>query len=215
VTLVNANIYIAGNLTLKVGGLMRIKSTAAACAALTALFCTGASASTIDYSVDLVSGTTSVVGEITTDGQTGTLGQGDITGVDLVISNAGGLKTLTALNGLNVTGSDLTATLSGLFYNFSSSNNGSFVFIQNFATGGLLCFNNSAVTCNGGSSSAVAVSIGNTTSFIHESGNVEIGSAAVVAGVPEPSTWAMMILGFGGVGFMAYRRKAKPALMAA
>jgi hypothetical protein len=33
--------------------------------------------------------------------------------------------------------------------------------------------------------------------------------------VPEPSTWAMMILGFCGVGFMAYRRKAKPALMAA
>ena len=32
--------------------------------------------------------------------------------------------------------------------------------------------------------------------------------------VPEPSTWAMMILGFAGVGFMAYRRKSKPALMA-
>jgi PEP-CTERM motif len=29
-------------------------------------------------------------------------------------------------------------------------------------------------------------------------------------GVPEPSTWAMMILGFVGVGFMAYRRKANP-----
>ena len=25
--------------------------------------------------------------------------------------------------------------------------------------------------------------------------------------VPEPSTWAMMILGFFGLGFMAYRRK--------
>jgi hypothetical protein len=25
--------------------------------------------------------------------------------------------------------------------------------------------------------------------------------------VPEPSTWAMMILGFSGIGFMAYRRK--------
>ena len=36
-----------------------------------------------------------------------------------------------------------------------------------------------------------------------------------VDGVPEPSTWAMMILGFAGVGFMAYRRKSKPALMAA
>jgi len=32
--------------------------------------------------------------------------------------------------------------------------------------------------------------------------------------VPEPSTWAMMILGFAGIGFMAYRRKSKPALMA-
>jgi PEP-CTERM motif len=36
-----------------------------------------------------------------------------------------------------------------------------------------------------------------------------------VVGVPEPSTWAMMILGFAGIGFMAYRRKAKPALIAA
>jgi hypothetical protein len=33
--------------------------------------------------------------------------------------------------------------------------------------------------------------------------------------VPEPSTWAMMILGFAGIGFTAYRRKSKPALMAA
>jgi hypothetical protein len=37
---------------------------------------------------------------------------------------------------------------------------------------------------------------------------------AVTAAVPEPSTWAMLILGFAGIGFMAYRRKSKPALMA-
>jgi hypothetical protein len=36
-----------------------------------------------------------------------------------------------------------------------------------------------------------------------------------VGAVPEPSTWAMMILGFAGLGFMAYRRKSKPALLAA
>jgi hypothetical protein len=28
-----------------------------------------------------------------------------------------------------------------------------------------------------------------------------------VSAVPEPSTWAMMLLGFAGIGFMAYRRK--------
>jgi PEP-CTERM motif len=33
----------------------------------------------------------------------------------------------------------------------------------------------------------------------------------VVASVPEPSTWAMMILGFGGLGFMGYRRKRHEA----
>jgi hypothetical protein len=31
--------------------------------------------------------------------------------------------------------------------------------------------------------------------------------AVQVNSVPEPSTWAMMILGFFGLGFMAYRRK--------
>ena len=36
-----------------------------------------------------------------------------------------------------------------------------------------------------------------------------------VDGVPEPSTWAMLLLGFAGVGFMAYRRKSKSVLMAA
>jgi len=34
----------------------------------------------------------------------------------------------------------------------------------------------------------------------------------VMSPVPEASTWAMMILGFFGVGFMAYRRKGQAAL---
>lgn len=32
-------------------------------------------------------------------------------------------------------------------------------------------------------------------------------TVSAVSAVPEPSTWAMMILGFAGVGFMAYRRR--------
>jgi hypothetical protein len=38
-------------------------------------------------------------------------------------------------------------------------------------------------------------------------------SFAPVAAVPEPSTWAMMILGFIGVGFTAYRRKRNDAAL--
>jgi PEP-CTERM motif len=33
-----------------------------------------------------------------------------------------------------------------------------------------------------------------------------VGSQVVVPGVPEPSTWAMMLIGFAGIGFAAYRR---------
>lgn len=36
----------------------------------------------------------------------------------------------------------------------------------------------------------------------------------LTSAVPEPSTWAMMILGFAGVGYMTYRRKNKMAFNA-
>ena len=47
-----------------------------------------------------------------------------------------------------------------------------------------------------------------------KSGSVAAGTL-VVAGVPEPATWAMMILGFAGIGFMGYRRSRKGAAIAA
>ena len=40
--------------------------------------------------------------------------------------------------------------------------------------------------------------------------NVQLGGN--VSAVPEPSTWAMLILGFAGVGYMAYRRRRPAAL---
>lgn len=36
---------------------------------------------------------------------------------------------------------------------------------------------------------------------------VDFGNYTVAGAVPEPATWAMMMLGFLGVGFLAYRRK--------
>jgi hypothetical protein len=40
-------------------------------------------------------------------------------------------------------------------------------------------------------------------------------SPNIGAAAPEPSTWAMMLLGFLGLGWLAYRRKDQPALRAA
>ncbi|MDA9522939.1 hypothetical protein XI06_22325 [Bradyrhizobium sp. CCBAU 11434] len=39
--------------------------------------------------------------------------------------------------------------------------------------------------------------------------------SGLITPVPEPSTWAMMILGFCGLGFMAYRRKQNGSALAA
>jgi hypothetical protein len=36
-------------------------------------------------------------------------------------------------------------------------------------------------------------------------------TTAAIGAVPEPSTWAMMILGFAGIGFLAYRRSGHTA----
>lgn len=57
----------------------------------------------------------------------------------------------------------------------------------------------------------------NTIRFVDSSSdtiNVDgLLDSVAIASVPEASTWAMMILGFAGIGFMAYRRKhAGPAL---
>jgi hypothetical protein len=48
-----------------------------------------------------------------------------------------------------------------------------------------------------------------TLSGVHTFGTLQVGS------VPEPSAGAMMILGFEGVGFMAYRRRNQATALTA
>jgi MYXO-CTERM domain-containing protein len=41
-----------------------------------------------------------------------------------------------------------------------------------------------------------------------------IDNVSVSAAAPELSTWAMMLLGFAGIGFLAWRRSRKAAVAA-
>jgi hypothetical protein len=46
-------------------------------------------------------------------------------------------------------------------------------------------------------------------------GDCGIGSPPPVEGVPEPTTWAMMLLGFAGIGFVTYRKRKNGLALAA
>lgn len=86
-----------------------------------------------------------------------------------------------------------------------------------FTTGGLLVSTGTGATQrfydisldNPGATSVDFFSINSDGSYRVDDGTF------VVAAVPEPSTWAMMILGFFGVGLMAYRRKRNSRTFAA
>lgn len=50
---------------------------------------------------------------------------------------------------------------------------------------------------------------GGTLVFVDDEPITSLSFEATLGAVPEPSTWAMMLIGFGGLGFLGYRRTLK------
>jgi hypothetical protein len=179
----------------------------AAAVASTLLFA-GAANATV-YTIegqDVPPGTVS--GTITTDGALGALTLADITSTDLTVSDS---SNTVALNGVSeLSGSSLTATSTGLFFDYSGIDNNYYAVFDSagtsaycIATGEPTCFfilNNEVIEV------ANAVYQGPV-----ESGEVQIATASAV---PEPATWALMLVGFGTLGGIAHRRRAMTAVVA-
>lgn len=95
----------------------------------------------------------------------------------------------------------LFATFNGNPFTLSPSGQGEYASIFNqFISSGT---NTIIVSGNAGSGSGLAQSI--------TAGIAGQLTFAEVSPVPEPATWAMMLLGFGGIGF-SMRRRTKPVL---
>jgi PEP-CTERM motif len=147
-------------------------------------------AAAIVYQVDYSVGASTLIGTITTDGALGPLVTSDITGFDLSTTVLGNSAEFLPSNStVTITGNGLTATTGQLSFDFSAG--GDFNIAESSST--LFDLSTRASLHVGSSGTS-----GRTSSPI----------LAVAAAVPEPSTWAMMILGFCGLGFMAYRRKS-------
>jgi PEP-CTERM motif len=196
--------------------------SAAAIAMGVACLASPTNASTIYTIVNGTVGSETLSGTITTDGIIGQLDNSDILSwnlsltdgtTTLAISSANGSAAGTNFGALNSDPSTVYETATGIYINPSQ---GGYLFFQNGPanTGGAqACWLGNNYTCSSGSST-MQVSFNGDLPADFQSKGIE-NPFEIASAIPEPSTWAMMLLGFAGVGFMAYRRKSKPSLMAA
>jgi hypothetical protein len=98
----------------------------------------------------------------------------------------------------------LTINIDGDTFTLATKNNGSNPLVQ-FTSGTLDDITYAGVAADGDS----LMMTSDFVFFIVTSRTQEIGSftATLAPAVPEPSAWAMLLMGFCGLGFMAYRRK--------
>jgi hypothetical protein len=201
-------IYLSRVVFLFGGYLMRTWLIAALVASAPVLFCGQSIASTVDtYSFT----------------QSGYQDGGVLSGTFTGTVEADGYIRLTDLSNISYSLSFGILTLVGnsptffSFYTHQPIDSGSLDFVGKLVND-VLCVGAAAAfgVCGGSGSFGVVEYNGEFAGPIAWTDQAPIVTlVSSVAAVPEPSTWAMMILGFAGIGFMAYRRKSKPALMAA
>jgi PEP-CTERM motif len=169
--------------------------------AATTMSAASASASVFNYTVD---GTYTNFGVFpaTTSSFTGTMTVTNspadmVTGANIVTPDFG---TFNAIIGQSLSGTGYSVTLE------NTAN--TFLFFLQLDTAATLFAGSGASITSG------VLGVANCEDECVANGEIRSGTLTIAA-VPEPSTWAMLLIGFAGIGFMAYRRKNKAALMAA
>lgn len=163
---------------------------------LTAAVTLAGSADAATYFGNRTVGTANVVFTIDTDDTLGVLGADNILDWKVAVTNNGQTAKFDANSDgarLFISGSALTATTGGLFFNFSApgSNYAAFVsgFRESYCVQSNGCFDQ-----NGPEEIAVAGQFVTNFQVVPRSGEQQI------AAIPEPATWALMLIGFGGAG---------------
>lgn len=128
----------------------------------------------------------------------------NVTSADLVSWSFGGLSGTAA----SFSGSNLSASPTAITFTPITSANSDFAGLT-----ASFYFGAGVVSGGSGSGSVPCIAAGAGGYGFCTYGALTTATAAnplviaTIASVPEPSTWAMMILGFSAVGFMAYRRR--------
>ncbi|MDN3275908.1 PEP-CTERM sorting domain-containing protein [Frankia sp. RB7] len=120
---------------------------------------------------------------------------------------------------------DPSATKFDLKVSFTSPGAGSSIFSADLV--GLIFFGLGVVEIDFGNAQTISYNGGSFNLAIDDiylysldakdpiTGHVSSNPPPIAAAVPEPSTWALMLLGFSGLSFMTYRRKRAASAMRA
>ncbi len=185
------------------GDIMRIFTVAAATAALLA----GANAQAITYVGHLTAGTATADVTFKTDGTLGALGTSNFTNISATITTVNSTVSFASANLLGQNGYALTATATELTYEFVTSAYFVAAFLD--TSYALICFAGGIFTCSNDPGSAFLIGTDYFTGdYDFVAGNGPLLVATAVPGVPEPTSWAMLIAGFGLTGAALRRRKS-------
>ncbi len=153
---------------------------------------------------------------ITTDDTLGVLAAVNILDYTIIVDN-GAPATISKSQGGQVQFSNngLTATATDLRFNFNANIGSNYVYFLNSAGTGYFAWQGTPVIDNFGPGEIV-FTFANASPLSRQaySGNQIVASVANNGGpgpVPEPATWAMMILGFGAAGSLLRRRRVVAA----
>jgi hypothetical protein len=162
-------------------------------------------ANSITYNINQTVGIGSIAGTITTDGTIGTLATANIVGWSLTLND--GTTTIGLIPSDSITaiiGSDLTASVTDLTFNFSGGDYGQLVFADTSVGSGygVVCFEDPNQNCGGVYNRVVLYNLGldGLAPNIGLFGNQVIATVAT----PEPGTVGLVLI---GIGLMLVMRK--------
>ena len=167
--------------------------------ALLALAITPAKAAIVETFDWALTGPSAVLGGVP-DPASGTLvategknGAWTVTSVSGTVTETGGTFSITGLTSFYLSNNIIypagTTTISTGGFAFQASNGEKFDIFSFYGQG--------------------SIPSGNAYGEMASADGFGVGTFTLTAAVPEPSTWVMMIFGFTGLGFMAYRRRSQ------